>query len=134
MIATPGTVAIDHADIAAVSAEDETGEFGVLPRHADFVTVLATSVIGWRHEDGRQGFCAVRGGLLTVTGGAEVSVAAREAVPGDDLAALEALVRGRMASEAEEERRARAQAEQLRVQALRQIIGYLRPEAGVGRP
>lgn len=76
----------------------------------------------------------MRGGLLTVTGGNQVSVAAREAVPGDDLAALEALVRGRLSSEAEAERRAGAHTEQLRIQALRQIIGYLRPErAGAGR-
>lgn len=61
LITTPGAVAVDHADVAAVRAEDETGEFGVLPHHADFVTVLTTSVVGWRRADGRQGFAPCAG-------------------------------------------------------------------------
>lgn len=129
LIATPSAVVAEHADIAAIRAEDESGEFGILPHHADFVTVLSVSVVGWRHMDGRQGYCAVRGGLLTVSAGSDVAIATREAIPGADLASLAAIVRGRLATEAEEERRARAGAEQLRIQAIRQIIGYLRPEA-----
>ena len=129
LIATPGAIVVDLADIEAVRAEDESGEFGLLPRHADLVTALAVSVVGWRHCDGRQGFCAVSGGLLTVSKGS-VAIATREAVLGDDLARLEETVRGRLAGEAESERQARARAEHLRVQAIRQMIGYLRPQAG----
>ncbi len=127
LITTPSAIAVDLGGVAAVRAEDESGEFGVLPRHADFVTALAVSVIGWRRESGEAGYCAVRGGLLTVADGETVAVATREAVTGDDLATLEALVRRRLAAEAAEERQASAHAEQLRVQAIRQIIGYLRP-------
>jgi F-type H+-transporting ATPase subunit epsilon len=126
LIATPGAVVVDLADVVAVRAEDETGEFGVLPHHADFVTALSISVVGWRNANGGQGYCAVRGGLLTVTGGQEVAIATREAIPGDDLAELEGVVRGRLAADAEAQRRARAGAEELRLQAIRQIIGYLR--------
>ena len=134
LITTPGAIVADVAGVAAVRAEDDSGEFGVLPHHADFVTVLATSVVGWRRADGAQGYCAVRGGLLTVTGGRDVAVATREAIVGDDLAALEGEVRGRLAEEAQAQRQARARAEQLRIQAIRQIIGYLRPERpGEGR-
>ncbi len=129
LIATPSAVVVEQADIAAIRAEDESGEFGILPHHADFVTALSVSVVGWRHMDGRQSYCAVRGGMLTVSGGSEVAIATREAIPGDDLASLEAIVRGRLATEAEEERQARAHAEHLRIQAIRQIIGYLRPVA-----
>ncbi len=129
LITTPGAIVADEADVATVRAEDESGEFGVLPHHADFVTALSTSVVGWRRTDGRQGYCAVRGGLMTVTGGREVAIATREAIVGDDLSALEAVVRGRLTDEAEAQRQARAHAEQLRIQAIRQIIGYLRPEA-----
>ena len=134
LITTPGQVVVDHADVAAVRAEDETGQFGVWPHHADFVTVLEPSVVSWRHADGRQGFCAVRRGVLTVAGGAQVSVATREAVAGDDLASLEGLVRSRIASEAAEERRARLHAEELRIKALRQVIGYMRPDAAASAP
>lgn len=128
LIATPSVIVVDIDDAVAVRAEDASGEFGILPHHAEFVTVLAVSVVGWRREQGAEGYCAVRGGLLTVTEGETVSIATREAVTGGDLASLEALVRSRLAAEAEEERLARAHAEQLRVQAIRQIIGYLRPE------
>ncbi len=78
----------------------------------------------------------MRGGLLTVSGGADVAIATREAILGDDLASLEAVVRGKLAAEVEEERQARSHAEQFRIQAIRQIIGYLRPQttdSGGGR-
>ena len=133
LIATSSAVVADLADIAAVRAEDESGEFGILPHHADFVTALSVSIVGWRQEDGRLGYCAVRGGLLTVSGGENVAIATREAILGDDLASLEGVVRGKLTTEAEQERQARSHAEQFRIQAIRQIIGYLRPETDSGR-
>lgn len=129
LIVSPDQVVADLEDVAAVRAEDQSGEFGIWPRHADFITALAISVVGWRHGDGRWTYCAVRGGLMTVSGGNQVSVATREAILGDDLAELEAVVRARIAAEAAQEAAARASAERLRLQAIRQIIGYLRPEA-----
>lgn len=132
LIATPSAVVADFADVTAVRAEDESGEFGILPHHADFVTALAVSIVGWRRADGRQGYCAVRGGLLTVSGGENVAIATRDAIVGDDLGSLEVVVRGKLTTEAEEERQARAHAEQFRIQAIRQIISYLRPEAAGG--
>jgi len=136
LVTTPSAIVVDSDDVVAVRAEDESGEFGILPHHAEFVTALAISVVGWRRKSGEAGYCAVRGGLLTVANGETVSIATREAVPGGNLATLEPLVRGRLAAEAEEERLARAHAEQLRVRAIRQIIGYLRPEPAKlgGRP
>ena len=132
LIATPSAIVADFADITAVRAEDESGEFGILPHHADFVTALSVSVVGWRRAGGQHGYCAVRGGLLTVSGGEDVAIATREAILGDDLASLEAVVRGRLTTEMEEERQARSHAEQFRIQAIRQIISYLRPETTDG--
>lgn len=128
-IVTPGEIVIDADHVAAVRAEDATGEFGVLPRHADFLTVLVPAVLGWRTVEGGHGWCAVRGGLLTVSRGQDVAIATREAVPGDDLSALQDLVTGKLARSAAAERQARAHAEQLRLQAIRQIVGYLRAGA-----
>ena len=129
VIATPDAIVATYEDIAALRAEDESGEFGILPHHADFLTALAVSVVGWRHADGTQRYCAVRGGLLSVSGGKNIEIATREAIPGDDLADLEATVLGQLATEAEAERQARARAGELRMQAIRQIVGYLRPRA-----
>ena len=127
LITSPSAVAVSHDDVATVRAEDESGEFGLWPHHADFITALSISVVGWRHLDGRQGYCAVRGGLLTVNGGHEVAVATREAIVGDELAALEAIVRDRLRAEAAQDRQARTHSEHLRIQAIREIVGYLRP-------
>lgn len=129
LITTPGAIVVERDDVVAVRAEDESGEFGIWPRHADFVTALSISVVGWRRANGAQSYCAVRGGLLTVSDGQVVAIATREAIAGDDLAALEALVRDRLLAEAEEESQAWARAEHLRIQAIRQVIGYLRPDA-----
>ena len=61
-----------------------------------------------------------------------MAIATREAILGDDLATLEAVVRGRLAPRRRTNAQARAHAEQLRIQAIRQIIGYLRPRAADG--
>ena len=41
-ITTPTSVAVKADGIAHVRAEDETGAFGILPGHADFVTALTS--------------------------------------------------------------------------------------------
>ena len=74
--------------VTAVRAEDLSGGFGILPGHADFLTVLAISVVSWSTAGDRRRHCAVRGGVLTVAAGQDVTVATREAILGDDLATL----------------------------------------------
>ncbi len=86
-VTTPLEIVLE-TDIVALRAEDASGGFGVLPGHADFLTVLAISVISWTDAAGRRAHVAVRGGVLSVTGGASVAVTTREAVAGDDLATL----------------------------------------------
>jgi ATP synthase, Delta/Epsilon chain, beta-sandwich domain len=64
-ITEPVRVIADHDDVVSVRAEDASGSFGILPGHADLITVLTPSVVAWRHSDGRLGWCAVRGGVLS---------------------------------------------------------------------
>jgi F-type H+-transporting ATPase subunit epsilon len=131
-VATPDQVAADVGDAVAVRAEDASGKFGILDRHADFLTVLAISVLSWRRSDGREGHCAVRGGVLSVSDGTTVSVATREAVVSDDLAKLEHEVLARFRRTSEDEKTARASSTRLYLAAVRRMIAYLRPER-VGR-
>lgn len=128
LITDPVSIVADHGDVVAVRAEDDSGCFGVLPGHADLLTVLAPSVLSWRHEGGRRGFCAVRGGVLTVRDGREVAVATRQAVPGDDLDELEAIVLDRFRAGRESERQVRVESVRLHMQAIRQIAQLLRPD------
>ena len=128
LITTPTAVVLDDADVVAVRAEDESGSFGILNGHADFLTALTVSVVSWHHADDGRRFCAVRRGVLSVTKGKEVAIATREAIPGDDLDHLEQVVLAEFREVLEAERIARTESVRLQMKAIRQIVRYLRPE------
>jgi len=128
LITTPTSVVVDEQNVTAVRAEDETGSFGILDRHAEFLTALTPSVVNWRGADNRPGFCAVRRGVLSVIRGTEVSIATREAVVGDNLAHLELVVLTQFREALEAERAARTESLRLQMQAVRRIVHYLRPK------
>jgi F-type H+-transporting ATPase subunit epsilon len=130
VIATPERSVLDADGITAVRARDASGSFGILPRHADLLTVLPPSVVSWRDSAGVKGFCAVRGGVLTVTGGREVAVACRQAQLGNRLEQLEAQIAATRAAEADAERRARVVQMKLHATAARQLMRYLVPGSG----
>ena len=128
IITTPGAVAVDQSDVVAVRAEDESGSFGILSGHTEFLTVLTMSVVSWRRSEGLQHHCAVSGGVLTVRSGSEVAIATRQAVVGDDLDHLETVVLAEFRNADEAERSARVESVRLHVQAVRHILRYLRPQ------
>lgn len=128
VITTPTAIAARISDVAHLRAEDASGGFGILPGHADLLTALAISVVSWRRADGREGHCAVHGGVFTVSGGARIAVATRDAVVGDDLAVLERDVLARFRRAHEEEGEARTGARRMHLAAVRHILAYLRPE------
>ncbi len=125
VITTPISLAVDAGDVSYVRAEDETGAFGILPGHADFITTLIVSVVTWRNDDGRQHHVAVRGGVLIVREGRFVEVVTREAVGEDTLEALGAAVLERMRAEEERGESSRFASSCLEVAALRQLQNYL---------
>ena len=127
LITTPTAVVVDQPEVASVRAEDESGGFGILERHADFLTALTVSVVSWRQSDGAQRFCAVRRGVLSVSSGTKVAIATRQALVGDDLDYLETVVLDEFRDAAEAERSARTESLQLQMRAIRQIVRYLRP-------
>lgn len=129
-VTTPTAIAVSRDGITHLRAEDPSGAFGILPGHADFLTALSVTVLAWRDGAGREAFCAVRGGVLTVNGGDTIAVATAEAVPGDDLARLETEVMARFRRGEDEEAGARTGAQRLHWTAVRHMLGYLR----AGRP
>ena len=131
-IATPARVLFDSMEVVALRAEDASGSFGILPGHAAFLTVLAPSVLRWHAADGVEQFCAVKEGVLRVSGGHEVSIACREGVmgaSGTSLEVLEAQVDAARAVQLDAVRRARVDETRLHAQAVRQLLRYLRPSA-----
>ena len=125
-ITTPLEVVVDEDGVTALRAEDPSGGFGILPRHADFLTSLAISVVSWKSTNDARRYCAVRRGVLSVDGGKEISIATREAVLGDDLATLDETVLARFRADIETERSERVNSTRLELSAIRQIVSHLR--------
>jgi F-type H+-transporting ATPase subunit epsilon len=131
-ITTPLQVVVADDGVQALTAEDASGGFGILPGHADFLTRLSISVVSWRGADPARRYCAVRGGVLSVTAGREIAIATREAVAGDDLATLAQTVVGRFRADLESERAEHVESLSMQLNAIRRIVGRLRPDGRRG--
>ena len=128
IVTTPLAIIADASDVAHLRAEDETGAFGILPGHADFLTALSVSVVTWRNRTGAEHHIAVRSGMLEVRGGDTITIATREAIASDDLHHLETEVLATFRRQTEEERSARTDAQRLYLAAIRQIYRFLKSE------
>lgn len=127
-ITTPMDVLVDEPAARALRAEDESGGFGILPGHTDFLTALPASVVRWHGPGGAVHFCALRAGVLTVSAGNRIAITCREGIIGDALPALEAKVAQLRRAEREADRRARTEHMRLHARAVRQLMRYLRPD------
>lgn len=121
----PLRIVLDDSAVASLRAEDASGGFGILPGHADFLTVIDAGVLHWRGTEGPWHFAALRGAVLSVSGGTEVRIAAREAIRGEDLAALGAEVARSRAQAEEERRRTRTDSAKLQARAIRHLMREL---------
>lgn len=125
LITTPLKLVLEAEGVTRIRAEDETGSFGILPGHADFLTVLAVSVLSWTGADGAEHHAALRGGVLRVSGGDQVSVAAREAVTEDALDRLGSAVLEQFEREERSDEEARISTARLHLATMRQLQRYL---------
>jgi len=126
-ITTPLAIVVDEDAVQIVTAEDASGQFGIQPHHADFLTSLAVGVVGWKNSAGVRHYCAVHGGVLTVTGGREVAVTTQEAIPGEDLATLDQAILDRFGADDAAERAGRLDSTKLQLQAIRSIMRHRQP-------
>jgi F-type H+-transporting ATPase subunit epsilon len=133
LITTPLTTIVDATGVTSIRAEDETGAFGILPGHADFLTALAVSVVSWRAGESEH-HVALRGGVLSVRNGDEVSILTREAVGEDTLAKLGKAVIERMKRDEESEEASRLASTRMELAAMRQIERYIATGGGRLRP
>jgi F-type H+-transporting ATPase subunit epsilon len=128
-VTTPLAVVLEETGVISVRAEDASGGFGIWPGHADFLTLLGASVMRWKKAEGGWQFCALRGGVLRVSGGSSVEIACRAAVVGDDLARLEADVRAENEARDAAARQARGERTRLHAVAIRHLMQRLEPES-----
>tara|TARA_R110000787_G_scaffold7622_6_gene25829 strand:- start:5 stop:454 length:450 start_codon:yes stop_codon:yes gene_type:complete len=125
LITTPLQVIVSEQNVRSLRAADDSGGFGILPGHAPFMTVLATSVVRWCMIKGGWSYCALRGGVLTIEDGKQVRIACREGVLGSDLDALETRVTEQRHAELEAAKSAKLAQTRLHAQAIRQIMRHL---------
>ncbi len=126
VVSTPTRLLVDDPEVISLRAEDASGGFGILPGHANFVTALSPCVLRWRLEEGER-YCALRGGVLSVRGGRQVSVACRHGVLGGELEKLETDIRAAAVAQAGAQNRARVEQARLHAYAVRQLLRFLRP-------
>ena len=127
VVTTPTAIAVNEDPVRYVRAEDFSGAFGIEPGHADFLTVLAISVVMWRDRRSVEHYVAVRGGVLRVREGKAVEIATREAVVDTDLKHLRSEVVATMMKDVQAEQSARCGTLALERAAIRRIYQYLRP-------
>lgn len=125
VVTTPMSVVLDENDVSYVRAEDDTGAFGILRGHAEFLTVLSLSLITFRKHGEQERYVAVRGGVLMVHDGELVEVATRQAVDEDTLHQLGPAVLEQFRDEYKSEAKSRESAARLHLAAIRQIQRYL---------
>jgi len=126
VVTTPTAVIEDVGSLCHIRAEDETGAFGILQGHADFVTILPVSVITWRAADDREGFVLVWGGFLSVRNGNLVEVAARNAFRQGELSALGETALEELVQSRSFEEETRTSEARLHLATIRQVEAVLR--------
>ncbi len=101
-------------------AVGQAGGFGLLPRHADFVTALVPSVLVLVTEDETERFFGIDEGLL-VKQDQRVSIIVRRGVMGDELETLHDKVRDRFIEAEDDERVARRALSRLEADMVRRL-------------
>ncbi len=71
-----------QAQIKSLQATDESGRFGLLPAHQDFLTLLVPCVVIFRDSADREHYVAVDGGVLLLEKN-RIAITTREAVAVD---------------------------------------------------
>ncbi len=84
-------------------------------------------MVSWKSRDGTRHYCAVRHGVISVTAGRDIAIATRQAVTGDNLATLDETILRGFRGDVETERAGRAETTRLQLNAIRRIVGHLRP-------
>lgn len=117
-VRTPEALLFD-AEVLAVTAEDASGWFGVLPGRQDVLAVLPPGLLVFRDGEG-EGYVALAGGLLDLRGGT-CRVLAREALVERDLEAVAGRVEELLARRARTGERRRSTVEELAREAMRRL-------------
>lgn len=90
-------------EITYIRLKDETGSFGIMKGHIDFITVLVPSLCYYRNMDNREVFLAVDGGILSIRKGV-VLLTSREVFESEDAEGLSEIIENTILKRAESEK------------------------------
>lgn len=96
-------LAVFEREATYLRLRDRTGFFGIMRGHADFLTILETSLGYYRTREGRELFLAVEGGILRVEAGQAI-LSSPEIFEGADAGALARGIEASRARRLESER------------------------------
>lgn len=122
----PTRVLIDRP-VRKLTAEGPEGQFALLPRHADYVSVLPPGILAYwpagpdANAEAGETYLGIDEGVL-VKQADTVDVALRDAVRGDDLDQLRDLVERRFRQLDEAERQARGALARLEAGVVRRFV------------
>jgi len=109
--------------VKKVVAEDHLGYFGMLPRHADFVTALVPGILTFETQEGIVQYVALDEGVL-VKAGDDVIVSTARAVHGKELMVLEETVLKEFSAENERARKIQAALSRLEADLARRFVRF----------
>ena len=92
--------------VEAIRAEGLEGDFGILPRHADWASSLNPSILSYRVKD-KEHFVGINGGALTKVAD-EVKIATKAKIRGTSLEELGRRIKTEFAESQEREKKLRA--------------------------
>ena len=89
--------------VKAIRLKDETGFFGIMKGHINFVTAIEPSLCYYLDENDREVFLAVDGGIISIKGGM-VTITSREIFESDDAEKLAEIIENTMVKKDSSER------------------------------
>jgi len=119
-VLVPSEIVLEE-EVDRIKAQAENGWFGLLPKHVDFVTALAPSVLIFQPHGGPEEYLAIDHGIL-VKCGPEVRISTRDAVRGTNLEDLKEQVEKKFQQREELEKKARALEARLETDLVRRLL------------
>jgi F-type H+-transporting ATPase subunit epsilon len=109
--------------VKKITAEGVNGSFGLFPRHVDFVTALASGIVSFHDEYGKEQLMAVMEGVL-VKKGDTVFISTRRAVKEKDLASLKNTVEKEFLEQNQKEKNMRMSATRIEAGFIRRFLEF----------
>lgn len=109
--------------VQKITAEGVNGFFGLFPRHVDFVTALASGILSFHDEDGKELHMAVMEGVL-VKKGDTVFISTRRAVKDKELASLKDTVENDFLKQKQREKNMRTSSARIEAGFIRRFLEF----------